>query len=159
MNRLMVNFIFNLGHPISKNKVLYYILNLTWGLPLTLLGVVLTLLCLPFIPLGVRIKRYHYIYYVELPLSGFGGFSIGTTFFVGRKSKESTLCHEFGHTVQNAIFGPFMLFVVSLPSVTRWWWRHFKIKKGLGKSLMGYNHIWFEGSAQAIGDYCEPSQS
>lgn len=154
MNKLMVRNVVNLGIPIANNKVLYYILNLTWGLPLTIVGWLLTLILLPF----CKVKRYKYTYYVVLPMDYFG-ISIGTTFFVGRKSKESTLCHEFGHTVQNAIFGPFMLFVVSLPSVTRWWWRHFKIKKGLGKSLMGYNHIWFEGSAQAIGDYCEPSQS
>ena len=46
---------------------------------------------------------------------------MGLMFVRDRKSWGSELNqHEFGHTFQNCLFGPLMLFLVSLPSATRY---------------------------------------
>ena len=38
--------------------------------------------------------------------------------------------HEFGHSFQNAILGPFMIFLVSIPSAIRYWYQTIRESKG-----------------------------
>lgn len=45
---------------------------------------------------------------------------MGLMFVRDQKSIESVNAHEFGHTFQNCLLGPLMLFVVSLPSAIRY---------------------------------------
>ena len=139
---------------IAKHPVLYYILNLTWGLPLTLLGYITTLVLLPW---TIRIYKYHYIYSVQTVLFSHGlewGFEMGTCFFtsMGAWTSNSLRCHEFGHTCQNALLGPFQIFLVWIPSMIRFWYRGRLLRKGI-RSPITYDAIWFEGSATKIG--CE----
>ena len=54
---------------------------------------------------------------------------------------------EFGHSVQNCIYGPFMIFLVSLPSVIRYHYRNFT-----HKGAEGYADIWFEKQANIFGE-------
>ena len=42
-----------------------------------------------------------------------------------------------------------MLFVIVIPSATRYWYRNWALAKG--KKLPDYDAIWFEGSATKIG--------
>jgi len=149
-------FIVNLGNKVSRSKALYYILNLTWGLPMAILGFLITLVLLPF----GRIKRFGYTYGIELHANTGWGFSVGTMFVYGYNSRASIglKSHEFGHSVQNAIFGPFMPFLVYIPSATRFWFRNFQMKRGITPKT-GYDDIWFEGSATNIGEvYYERSK-
>ena len=59
----------------------------------------------------------------------------------------STNNHEYGHTFQNAILGPFFIFIVAIPSAIRYWYREFS-----KKTQPDYDAIWFEGSATEIGN-------
>ena len=60
------------------------------------------------------------------------------------------MCHEYGHSLQNCILGPFMLIVVNLPSTVRYWYR--RIAMSLGKApKKPYDSIWFEGQATKWG--------
>lgn len=142
--KCFTNFI---GRFIVLRKVLYYILNFTWGIFMTLLGYILLFILWPF----GKIKCYDkYTLYLEFRWKTGWGFSIGTVFFTTKNPSQSLLYHEFGHTVQNAIFGPLTPFLVSIPSITRYYYRFFRIKNK--KKLVNlYDDIWFEGTATHLG--------
>ena len=67
------------------------------------------------------------------------------------KSSDAIDCHEFGHTFQNCLFGPFMPLLISIPSAIRWWVRYIRAKKG--KPNKAYDAMWFEDSASQCGQY------
>lgn len=56
-------------------------------------------------------------------LFGNACFSCGPIIFVTPNCNENTLRHETGHSVQSLIFGPLFHFVVSIPSIIRFWVR------------------------------------
>ena len=145
----MYNFTTKFGKFLCKIKPLYYLLNLTWGLFLTIIGW--------FVALAMLVSKhkptwYHGIIYFKTTSSNWGGFSIGMVFVVCSNAPESTLEHEYGHTYQNAILGPFMLFLVSIPSMIRYWVRDKEIKKGNALKT-DYDAIWFESGASDIGHW------
>lgn len=142
----MLKIMTKLGINLSNKKYLYFFLNFTWGILLTLLGYFLMLILLPF----GRVRRYSYTLYFEFNKKTGWGFSLGTVFFVGKQANMSIKGHEFGHTVQNAILGPFMIFLVALPSVMRFWYRNYLYSHGKYPKTT-YDSIWFEGSASYIG--------
>jgi len=143
--RRLTNF---LGCKLSQKPILYYILNFTWGIILTLLGYVLLLILLPF----GRVKRFNYCLYLELNKTTQWGFAMGTVFFVTKDASIRMKQHEFGHTVQNAIFGPFQLILVAIPSVVRFWYRRYLyFRKKFPKTV--YDSVWFENTASYIGSY------
>lgn len=136
-----------LALKLAKHKWLYYLLNLTWGLFLTLIGLIITLVLLI---IGKKPKKYYGIYYFEIGKL-WGGFETGLMFVRDKESIESVSMHELGHTYQNAILGPFMIILVSIPSMIRYWYRELKYeRKGL-KPPTAYDSIWFESSATYIG--------
>ena len=130
---------------IIKHKSLYYLLNFTWGLLLTIVGMFVALYMLITLH-----KPHNYkgalIFYTKKPTNY--GFSIGITIVVGQEN-EGLKSHELGHTYQNAILGLLMPFLVSIPSVIRYWVREIQYKNG--KELKPYDSIWFEGQATNIG--------
>jgi len=144
----MKKIVNSLGNKLVMHKKMYYILNFTWGIIGTLLGFLLLLILMPF----GKVKRLDHVLYLEFNKKTGWGFSLGTVFFVTKYPGASMKYHEFGHTVQNAIFGPFMFLFVSLPSVIRFWireygYRHDKLPK------TNYDEVWFEGTATSIGNY------
>jgi hypothetical protein len=44
-----------------------------------------------------------------------------------------------------------MLFVITIPSAIRYWYREIRARKGL-KNETGYDDIWFEGDATRRGE-------
>lgn len=134
---------------LSNHMWLYYLLNLTWGLLGTLMGSVIALV---LIITGNKPIRYGPCYYFIIGKS-WGGFE-GVFFFLiadcmPKEHTEHTKEHEFGHSFQNALFGPFMIFVVLIPSIVRYW--HQRIRQSKGLSNADYDSIWFEGSASEGG--------
>lgn len=127
---------------LSKHKWLYYLLACTWGILLTLPGVLITLVLLIC---GKKPIPYYGIYYFEIGAS-WGGLEMGLMFLRDTTSWNEVNRHELGHSYQNAILGPFMPFLVSIPSAIRYWYQ--RLKKGPHKP---YDAIWFEGSATDIG--------
>jgi len=123
--------------------VLFYILSFTWGLPMTLIGAVLTgalFLC------GHRVRRFGACRYIETG-THWGGVSFGI-FFLANSTPSAHIClHEAGHAVQNILFGPLMPLLVALPSALRYWYRRLS-----GRCTAPYERIWFEAQATALGN-------
>ena len=129
---------------MSKSK--YYILNLTWGLPMNIIGgiVALVLLCM-----GYKPKKFGTCIYFVVG-KWWGGLNLGMFFITDAVQDEHTLKHEFGHSVQNAMYGVLFPFIVAIPSAVRYWVREYQSKRG--KWLEPYDAIWFEGQATALGN-------
>ena len=123
---------------------------MTWGLPLTLCGAIAAVVLLIT---GRRPKTFHGLICFEIG-NGWGGFNAGAFFFVCKDATESTKRHEAGHGLQNIIFGVFMPFVVTIPSVIRYWYREYLVRyKGVCYwDLPDYDAIWFEGWATQLGE-------
>jgi len=144
----MRDITYYLGKKLVLNRFLYLFLNLTWGLLTTLVGYLVLIVLLPF----GKVRKHNGILYLAFKhksRSYYGwGFSIGMVFFTYTAEPDRKLMdHEYGHTVQNAIFGPLMPFIVLIPSGIRFWYRRiFKIKTP-------YDSIWFEETATSIGDF------
>lgn len=130
-----------------KNKNLFYALSFTWGCILTVIGLIVAsvLVCLGFKP-----KKYGWCYYFEFGRK-WGGINLGIICLTEREPAESTKNHEHGHAVQNCLFGPLMLFVVCIPSATRYLYRKLNYKSKGKKPPTEYDAVWFEGQATRLG--------
>ena len=126
-------------------KKLYYLLSLTWGLPLTIIG---GLVALALMGSGFTPRRYGGCIYFELG-EGWGGLNLGLVFLCQVGAPDTLKMHEFGHSIQNCMWGVLMPFVVVLPSMTRYWLR--EIKAAHGANLPPYDAVWFEGQATRLG--------
>ena len=129
------------------SKWLFYFLNFTWGLLLTLVGSVYALL---FIITLHKPKRFGYCIAFESKYIG-GGLSVGIFIFTCKNPTDYLLQHEHGHAIQNAFYGPLMPFIVSIPSFTRYHYRNIKRKVFKKKNKTLYDAIWFEAEATALG--------
>lgn len=98
-------------------NILFWILSWTWGLPMTLFGAIGALV---LIIAGYKPQKFHQYIYFRVGES-WGGLEAGPFFFMDKTAGYSTQAHEAGHGIQNIIFGPFMPFVVSIPSAMRYW--------------------------------------
>lgn len=123
----------------------FYILSFTWGLPITLAG----LFCAAAVRLcGFRSDRVGLCRRFRIGRD-WGGFSLGMFVFTGVDEPDSTAWHEHGHGLQNCYFGPFMPFLVSFPSVVRYWYRRLRKNKRFRRA---YGDVWFEAQATRAGE-------
>ena len=128
------------------NKKLFYILSWTWGLPMTLIGAIVTGIFMIF---GKKPKRWGPCIYTEVG-KDWGGLELGMFFLTDNTSYASTKCHEVGHAIQNCYWGPFMLFVIGIPSAIRYWYRRIRTALDYANTTR-YDDIWFEGQATTWG--------
>ena len=128
--------------------ILFWILSCSWGVLMTLFGAIVAL---GLLLTGHRPHCFHCLIYFETG-ENWGGFEAGGFFVVNKEASERLKCHEAGHGIQNIMFGPFMPFLVSIPSCVRYWVRRYKLKKRRGDMLPPYDSIWFEGSATSLGE-------
>ena len=132
---------------MSRNKLLFYAISFTWGLPMTLIGCIAAI---ALIATGHKPKKWGYCYYFEVGY-GWGGVNLGPIFLVNKNASKYTKSHELGHGLQNCYFGPMMPFVVCIPSAVRYWYRN--IRRKLGKPCKtNYYSIWFEAQASELGN-------
>ena len=75
------------GNFLMKHPALYFLLNCTWGSLLTIMGLILTVILLPFS--GFKIRRYNNIYYLKTCFKGGWGFEMGLMFCRDQKSIDS----------------------------------------------------------------------
>lgn len=141
----MYKLCFKAGLFIYKHKWLYYLLAYTWGLLLTIVGYVVSLVLLIC---GNKPVRYREIYYFSIGPS-WGGLELGMCFLIDCAEYEHTKQHEYGHSFQNCILGPFNILLVTIPSAIRWWYR----KLTPNKCHKPYDAIWFEECATNLGEY------
>ena len=88
-------------------KILYIIIQCTWGLGQTLIGF--------FIFLKLR-KCEHKSYRgaIDTRWNGIGGLSMGLFIFTPKEdvyNSQPIRVHEYGHTIQSLVLGPFYIFV------------------------------------------------
>lgn len=131
----------------NKKGILFWIASLTWGLPMTLLGMIVALALMYTLH---KPQRFGHLIYFEVG-ENWGGLELGAFFLVNKGADLHVKQHEAGHGIQNIIFGFLMPFVVCIPSAIRYWYRKYKKKKGLAETLPPYDSIWFERQATSFG--------
>lgn len=129
-----------------SNKILYYLLSFTWGLPMNIVG---CLCALVFFIIGKRPKKHGWNYYFEFDVDF--GLELGIFFIAPTNGSEHLKNHEFGHSIQNIWLGIFTPFVVSIPSAVRFWIRELQRRIKPEKKLEPYDAIWFEATATSSG--------
>ena len=130
---------------IIRPKIPFYVLQWTWGILMNIAGLVGLVIGLCFKKKPERFGRD-----ILIPTTGYWGLSLGMFVFANPIYKDM-LCHEHGHSFQNAVFGPFMILLVGIPSVIRFWYREAVYKWGNYRKLPDYDAIWFEGMATKSG--------
>ena len=126
------------------NTVSFYILSFTWGLPVSLAGLLVFTVLVIF---GKKPCRYGCCVYISIGRR-WGGCNYGWFCLTG-KNCLNVLPHELGHGLQNIILGPLTVPLIGLPSSIRYHTRKILAKRG--KKLRPYDSIWFESLATALG--------
>lgn len=127
------------------DKKTYYFLSFTWGLLMSVIGL---LVAAVLIAREHRPKRFLWGWCFEIG-QGWGGLNLGIVFLCEKGASDNLKCHEFGHSIQNCVWGAFTPFVVHLPSVARYHMRN--IKAARGEDLPPYDAVWYEGQATRLG--------
>lgn len=131
---------------LHKNKWLYYTLMFTWGLLMSLIGLIVTICLLIG---GQKPYGIYGIWKFEVK-EHWGGADLGCMYVRDTTSTEAVDRHEVGHSYQNCLLGPLFPFIVAIPSAIRY--RDRQRRAANGETLKPYDSIWFEGSATDIGD-------
>ena len=122
----------------------YGILQILWGFPQTLLGFAV-FLC--------TVKAPHYRYHgaVVTEWKKRTGLSLGLFLFIpeGEEGKDF-LVHEYGHTMQSLLLGPFYLFIIGIPSVL--WCNLRCFAKLRRKKRISYQNLYTERWANRLGE-------
>ena len=129
------------------NRSWFYILSFTWGGILTLCGILVSIV---MILTGHRPRKWGYCWYFEIGKKNWGGCEWGPVFLKDKAESDRIKNHEFGHGIQNCFYGPFMIFLVSIPSTIRYWTRRLQTRLGRPPKTE-YDAIWFEGQATRLG--------
>ena len=131
------------------NKFWFYFLSFTWGILVTLAGCITSLVLLIA---GYQPKKNSYGW-VFIIGKTWGGVSIGPCRLLGSECESDYMKkHEFGHSIQNCFYGPFMIFLVVIPSTIRYWYYKYHYAKGTISKLRPYDDIWFEHQANVLGE-------
>ena len=132
-------------------KVVFWIIQLTWGLLMNFIGAMAFIV---LILLKHKPKVFRDMVYFEVGGSCWGGFNLGFVAIVNSNPSEFLLKHEYGHFMQNAMFGILCPFLVDIPSAVRYHYREYIYKKDKLKYfiLPDYYSIWFEKQANKLGE-------
>ena len=133
-----------------KNKYLYYFLQFTWGIEANLLGLIACVFC-KYI-LNWEITKYYKNFIIcpkDKQLSS--GLSLGIFLFMDKDADETLKQHEYGHSIQNLIFGPLWLELIAIWSFIRYFYYQCIIYHFELKGNYNYYSIWFERDASALG--------
>lgn len=130
----------------NKDNIKFWLLSLTWGVFMTLLGALFYVLM--YLTRNIE-KQYIVEGRVTIELKKtFGAVSLGGFIYIWKNASDGIIYHEIGHTVQNYYWGPLFIFVVGLPSIIRaslW-----NVIKKI-KPEANYYDIWFESQANTFG--------
>ena len=139
-------------------RFLFILIQCTWGILQTFLGLILFLF---------NIKKKHYWYRNAIVTEWFhnGSVSLGLFMFIevsrktmgksvkdlgGEKTKKYLTMHEYGHSVQSLILGPLYLPTVGLASLLWCNLPYFDRKRG--KEHISYYSFWTERWANDLSE-------
>ena len=134
------------GVIIKMKKIIYILIQFTWGMPQTLLGFLIFL---------INIKNKHFFYHGAIiternvPSSASLGMFVFTTTnpmkdkrienkIPDEELSQRLLVHEYGHTIQSLILGPFYLIVMGIPSTLRGFLPYYQKKRNYGVSYFSF---------------------
>lgn len=130
--------------------IMYWTVSLTWGALMTWPGLIICGVMAIFCP-----HQKNGCSFMVFMGGNWGGLDVGATSITGDYRKSDYLDHlrrhEFGHSIQQLMFGPLQVFLVAIPSAVRYWYQRIRAKKGLPNK--DYDAIWFEGTATKWGTY------
>lgn len=139
--------------PRPLRRVLFYLVQWTWGLPQNLVGALL----LPFLP-GKHVFRHGALITIYRQLKftkNRSGFSLGMFIYIPETwndhDRDHLSVHEFGHSIQSLLLGPFYLLVVGLPSVI-WSTRYSRNYKEYRQLGINYTDRFPENEADRLGE-------
>ena len=137
-------------YNIIKGRSGFWLLSFTWGLLMTVCGFIVAIPFMFYSDLveDISEKRGHCTYFRVG--KRWGGFSLGPYCFVCNDAGTRTMEHEHGHSLQNCLYGPFML-IFSICSVVRYHYRNIMDKQGK-PCKTDYDDFWFEGQATKWGN-------
>ena len=95
----------------SPINILYYFIQFTWGIIQNIIGL---LLCLILKINNCKTRKYKNA--IVTYWHNHYGLSLGMFIFVSTDN-ERLLKHEYGHSIQSLILGPFYLIIVGIPSL------------------------------------------
>lgn len=122
---------------------IYRLLQCTWGLPQTLVGLAVFLGCR-------RAPHQGFHGAVHTRWSGKGGISLGLFIFTPDSGDDwggDMVWHEYGHTYQSLMLGPLYLLVIGLPSLI--WCNCFEKYRNINQ--VPYSAFYAEKWADALG--------
>ena len=122
-------------------KVLFAAVQFTWGLPQTLCGL--------FVFLASEGKTDSYRCAVCKAWSHGSGLSLGLFLFVPEGASGRITAHEYGHSLQSLILGPFYLPVIGLPSLI--WCVNKQAIRYRKEKKKDYFSFYTEKTADALG--------
>lgn len=128
-------------------RISYIFLQLTWGLPQTLLGLILYL---------KNLRRPHekYLSCIETHWKSKGGISLGLFIFTPETQLPGSgkiRVHEYGHTIQSLLLGPLYLPFIGIISYT---WANLPYFKRLRKEKkIPYTACFVEAWASRWGEW------
>lgn len=96
-------------------KFLFWLIQWTWGLPQTLIGLIFRLCTLHKTIDCIQVE--HTTAYVIQSKHFNGAVSIGPFITCFNHTDRLIMMHEYGHCIQSLILGPLWLFVVGIPSL------------------------------------------
>ena len=128
-------------------RLAHLIFNVIWGFPMTLIGGIVAAVLMVS---GKRPFKYGGCYFFRVGKKPWGGLNLGLVSLICPQAPGSTMRHEFGHSVQNAMYGPFTIFLVYIPSFLRY--HYFNLRYMLGLEVGDYHAAWFEKQADELGE-------
>lgn len=112
---------------------------------LTTLGVIVSFILVSLC--GCKKEKYREAIVIRCKIKDCG-FTLGYHIFVCEDADEALLSHEYGHTLQNILYGNKMIIKVTIPSTVRFWRRRFDEEY---RSKEPYDAAWFEAEATMFG--------
>ena len=142
-----------------KNTGMYRLIQWTWGLPQTLVGAILFVL-------NKNFQHFSYKGAIVTKWKSKSSVSLGMFLFVTDdpffyypkfqkdydedQFSKMLMVHEYGHTIQSLIFGPFYLFAVGVPSFA-WSFLPVYVRKRADEG-MSYFSVYPEKWANKLGE-------
>ena len=128
-------------------KFIFYFLSFTWGILLTLVGLVVAGVLLLA---GKKPKKDCWCWIFEVG-EDWGGLNLGIVILTDKDPSVYTKVHEVGHAIQNCMWGLLMIFVITIPSAIRYWYRELKYHRKGKCPPTDYEDIWFEDQDTSLG--------